>query len=177
LLLSLLFCGRSGQARRLEGARAKRARRSEGQYTNLLRAQAAFLAHDAAHHGIIEPPKKGCINWLAWMLGSVVFGISTNMWNEEHSMHHAITIRPREDPQFDYLPLWLISEKEMHVTKRDGPDGYERASAREGGGRGGKTEGGRANEPSEERRASVALLLLEQRKALLLLARARRRPR
>lgn len=30
-------------------------------------------------------------------------------------MHHAITLRPKEDPQFDYLPLWLISEKELQV--------------------------------------------------------------
>ena len=87
--------------------------------------QAAFLAHDAAHNGILPPPKKGCINWLAWFLGSVVFGISTNMWTEEHSMHHAITVRPREDPQFDYLPIWLIDHKELANKKRDGPSGYQ----------------------------------------------------
>jgi sphingolipid 8-(E/Z)-desaturase len=87
--------------------------------------QAAFLAHDAAHHGIREPPKKGCTNWLAWFLGSVVFGISTNMWNEEHSMHHAITVRPREDPQFNYLPIWLIDMKELCNEKVDGKGGYK----------------------------------------------------
>ena len=87
--------------------------------------QAAFLAHDAAHHGIKEPPKKGCTNWLAWFLGSVVFGISTNMWNEEHSMHHAITVRPREDPQFNYLPIWLIDMKELENEKVDGKGGYK----------------------------------------------------
>jgi len=85
--------------------------------------QAAFLAHDAAHNGIL-PPKKGGINWLAWFLGSVVFGISTNMWTEEHSMHHAITVRPREDPQFNYLPIWLIDLKELANPKVDGPSGY-----------------------------------------------------
>lgn len=30
-------------------------------------------------------------------------------------MHHAIPLRPQEDPQFNYLPLWLISEKELDV--------------------------------------------------------------
>lgn len=30
--------------------------------------------------------------------GSVIFGISSDMWNEEHTMHHAITRRPMEDP-------------------------------------------------------------------------------
>jgi delta8-fatty-acid desaturase len=91
--------------------------------------QAAFLAHDAAHHGIVSASfwssgTSSGINWLAWMLGSVTFGISTNMWNEEHSMHHAITIRPREDPQFNYLPLWLIDLKELGNVKVDGPSGY-----------------------------------------------------
>ncbi|GMH58856.1 hypothetical protein TrRE_jg3666 [Triparma retinervis] len=87
--------------------------------------QAAFLAHDAAHHGIREPPPVGRTNWLAWLLGSVVFGISTNMWNEEHSMHHAITVRPREDPQFNYLPIWLIDMKELSNEKVDGKGGYK----------------------------------------------------
>ena len=87
--------------------------------------QAAFMAHDAEHHGILEPPKKGCINWLGWFLGCVIFGISADMWNEEHSMHHAITIRPREDPQFNYLPIWLIDEKELSNEKVDGKGGYK----------------------------------------------------
>jgi len=87
--------------------------------------QAGFLAHDAAHHGIQDPPKRGHTNMLAWFLGNVVFGISANMWNEEHSAHHAITIRPREDPQFNYLPLFMISEKELHISEVDGPKGYQ----------------------------------------------------
>ena len=40
-------------------------------------------------------------------------------------MHHAITIRPREDPQFNYLPIWLIDMKELHHEKVDGKGGYK----------------------------------------------------
>lgn len=83
--------------------------------------QVAFLAHDAAHYAVTKPDSGGGVNWFAWFLASVLFGISTSMWNEEHSAHHAMTLRPREDPQFNYLPLWLISEKELAVpgTKLD----------------------------------------------------------
>mmetsp|Transcript_12183 Transcript_12183/g.27050 ORF Transcript_12183/g.27050 Transcript_12183/m.27050 type:complete len:503 (-) Transcript_12183:113-1621(-) len=77
--------------------------------------QVAFIGHDAGHYGVTEPTKGGGLNWLSWFTTSVMFGISTSMWNEEHSMHHAITLRPREDPQFDYLPIWLISTKELDV--------------------------------------------------------------
>mmetsp|Transcript_98712 Transcript_98712/g.235181 ORF Transcript_98712/g.235181 Transcript_98712/m.235181 type:complete len:897 (+) Transcript_98712:64-2754(+) len=77
--------------------------------------QAAFLAHDADHNGILTPQSGSSFNALAWFLASVVFGISRGMWNEEHSLHHAITLRPQEDPQFNYLPLWLISKKELDV--------------------------------------------------------------
>lgn len=35
------------------------------------------------------------------------------MWVDEHSGHHAMTMRPHEDPQFKYLPVFLISEKEL----------------------------------------------------------------
>ena len=38
-------------------------------------------------------------------------------------MHHAITIRPREDPQFNYLPIWLIDKKELENEKVDGKGG------------------------------------------------------
>ncbi|CAE7031014.1 Delta(8)-fatty-acid desaturase [Symbiodinium microadriaticum] len=78
--------------------------------------QIAFLAHDADHWGITSPPSGSSFNPLSWFLASVLFGISRSMWNEEHSMHHAITLRPQEDPQFNYLPLWLISKKELDVA-------------------------------------------------------------
>ena len=55
---------------------------------------------------------------LGWLLAGPLFGISVSMWNEEHSLHHAITLRPREDPQFNYLPLWLISLKELSEKKK-----------------------------------------------------------
>ena len=35
------------------------------------------------------------------------------MWLDEHSKHHAMTMCPREDPQFNYLPLWMVSLKEL----------------------------------------------------------------
>ncbi|CAE7252745.1 sld1, partial [Symbiodinium pilosum] len=78
--------------------------------------QIAFLAHDADHWGITTPRASSSLNPLSWFLASVLFGISRSMWNEEHSMHHAITLRPQEDPQFNYLPLWLISKKELDVA-------------------------------------------------------------
>eukprot|EP00930_Biecheleria_cincta_P023830 TRINITY_DN17142_c0_g3_i1.p1 TRINITY_DN17142_c0_g3~~TRINITY_DN17142_c0_g3_i1.p1 ORF type:complete len:963 (-),score=145.10 TRINITY_DN17142_c0_g3_i1:263-3109(-) len=77
--------------------------------------QLAFLGHDAAHNAVVKSKSGGGINLLAWFLCGPLFGISSSMWNEEHSMHHAITLRPREDPQFNYLPLWLISPKELQV--------------------------------------------------------------
>jgi delta8-fatty-acid desaturase len=77
--------------------------------------QAAFMAHDSAHYGVIRPTSGGGFNWLSWLNGCVFFGVSISMWNEEHSCHHAITLRPQEDPQFNYLPMWLISMKELDV--------------------------------------------------------------
>jgi delta8-fatty-acid desaturase len=77
--------------------------------------QAAFLAHDVAHYAVLKPSSGGGLNVPGWLLGSVFFGISSSMWTEEHSAHHAMTLRPREDPQFNYLPLWLISMKELDV--------------------------------------------------------------
>eukprot|EP00448_Togula_jolla_P023670 CAMPEP_0170584128 /NCGR_PEP_ID=MMETSP0224-20130122/8522_1 /TAXON_ID=285029 /ORGANISM="Togula jolla, Strain CCCM 725" /LENGTH=484 /DNA_ID=CAMNT_0010907539 /DNA_START=54 /DNA_END=1508 /DNA_ORIENTATION=+ len=79
----------------------------------------AFLIHDAAHNGILAPSVGGGFNKLAWFLGSPFFGASLSMWITEHSLHHAITLRPREDPQFDYLPVWLTSEKELLVPWTD----------------------------------------------------------
>jgi len=75
--------------------------------------QAAFIAHDSAHNGVIHRHQSDGFNWLAWIFASPLFGISAALWTEEHSMHHAITMRPREDPQFNYLPLCLISMKEI----------------------------------------------------------------
>ena len=85
--------------------------------------QAAFVAHDAAHNGINPPTKGGGLNWLGWFLGSPVFGISASLWTEEHNAHHAITLRPLEDPQFNYLPFWMISEKELTVEVPQGWSG------------------------------------------------------
>ena len=84
--------------------------------------QAAFMAHDALHNGVVKPGEKGGTNWCGWFHGSVVFGVSGKMWLEEHNLHHAITRRPCEDPQFNYLPVWLISKKEVegkHAFKID----------------------------------------------------------
>jgi cytochrome b involved in lipid metabolism len=47
--------------------------------------QAAFVAHDAAHNGIVPPKKGGGINWLGWFLASPIFGISSSLWTEEHN--------------------------------------------------------------------------------------------
>lgn len=66
--------------------------------------QAAFMAHDALHNAVEKPKKGGGFNILGWLLGSPVFGISSGMWLEEHNMHHAITLRPREDPQVSCMP-------------------------------------------------------------------------
>ena len=49
--------------------------------------------------------------------GTFAFGVSAEMWLDEHNRHHALTMRPSTgtfgsgDPQFDYLPMWLVSKK------------------------------------------------------------------
>jgi len=75
--------------------------------------QIAFVAHDAGHRGIFHPQPGGGINWAGWFHGTLCFGVSIEMWSDEHSRHHAYTMRPREDPQFNYLPVFLVSKKEM----------------------------------------------------------------
>jgi cytochrome b involved in lipid metabolism len=87
--------------------------------------QAAFLAHDALHNGIVEPNGKG-VNLYGWAMGSPVFGISSAMWLDEHSMHHAITVRPREDPQYNMLPFFMISMKELEGPNAFQMDGFAR---------------------------------------------------
>ena len=52
-----------------------------------------------------------------------MFGISALLWMEEHNAHHAITLRPLEHPQFNYLPIWMISEKELTVEVPQGWSG------------------------------------------------------
>ncbi len=90
--------------------------------------QVAFVAHDAGHYGILPPKAGGGINWLGWFHGSVCFGISIDMWSDEHSKHHAMTMRPRQDPQFNYLPFFLISKKEL--SKFDELSSIEQVLAR-----------------------------------------------
>jgi len=82
--------------------------------------QSAFIAHDALHNGVVNRTKEhrssGKLvphNLLGWFHGSVCFGISSAMWLDEHNVHHAMTMRPCEDPQFNYLPLWCVSVKEF----------------------------------------------------------------
>jgi delta8-fatty-acid desaturase len=77
--------------------------------------QAAFIGHDAAHYGVSSPKAGGGFNALSWFQVTVIFGASATMWTDDHSLHHAITMRAQEDPQFDYLPIWLVSEKELLV--------------------------------------------------------------
>ena len=84
--------------------------------------QAAFISHDALHNGIIPlGDKRGPINWYGWFVGSVVFGISSDMWLVEHNLHHAITVRPREDPQYNMLPFFMITKKELRGPSRFNP--------------------------------------------------------
>ncbi|GFH49046.1 delta-8 fatty acid desaturase [Chaetoceros tenuissimus] len=84
-----------------------------GAAVGLALQQIAFVAHDAGHWGITPPKAGGGINWLGWFHGVVCFGVSIEMWVDEHSGHHAMTMRPHEDPQFKYLPIFLISSKEL----------------------------------------------------------------
>ncbi len=88
-----------------------------GSVVGLALQQVAFVAHDAGHRGIIPPTPGGGINWIGWFHGAVCFGVSIEMWVDEHSGHHAMTMRPHEDPQFKYLPIFLISEKELDRFK------------------------------------------------------------
>lgn len=84
-----------------------------GSFVGLALQQIAFVAHDAGHRGIAPPPSGGGINWLGWFHGVICFGVSIEMWVDEHSAHHAYTMRPHEDPQFKYLPIFLVSPKEL----------------------------------------------------------------
>ena len=43
------------------------------------------------------------------------------MWLVEHNLHHAITVRPREDPQYNMLPFFLVSKKELSGPYRFNP--------------------------------------------------------
>ncbi|GBG34675.1 Delta8-fatty-acid desaturase [Hondaea fermentalgiana] len=86
--------------------------------------QVAFIAHDAMHNGVVNRTKEARPssfwvpnNVLGWLHGSVLFGISSHMWNVEHSGHHAQTCRTGEDPQFNYLPMWAISLKEFSTRQ------------------------------------------------------------
>jgi delta8-fatty-acid desaturase len=82
--------------------------------------QAAFLAHDALHNGISSAARGGGVNVYGAVMGSAVFGISSAMWLEEHNLHHAITLRPREDPQHDMLPFFMHTLKEL-----EGPNAFQ----------------------------------------------------
>lgn len=73
--------------------------------------QCAFVAHDACHRG--TPEDHGTWHWLGWIYGSIIFGISTSMWGDEHYVHHVATRRPHYDPQFRYYPIALLSLKEL----------------------------------------------------------------
>lgn len=83
--------------------------------------QSAFLAHDACHNGVVNRTKEGRSkyrkivpnNILGWFHGTVLFGISSARWIDDHSVHHAITMRPFMDAQFKYLPIWCVSRKEF----------------------------------------------------------------
>jgi len=101
--IGLIFMGESFFSRVILG----------GSVVGLALQQIAFVAHDAGHRGITPPQAGGGINWLGWFHGAVCFGVSIEMWVDEHSGHHAMTMRPHEDPQFKYLPIFLISSKEL----------------------------------------------------------------
>ena len=75
--------------------------------------QCAFVAHDACHRGTPTGTKSSS-SWLGWWCGSVIFGISTSMWTDEHYVHHVATRRPHYDPQFRYYPIAVLSLKELH---------------------------------------------------------------
>lgn len=82
--------------------------------------QVAFTAHDACHNCVVNRSKEGRHthkllpnNMLGWFHGSVLFGISSARWTDDHSVHHAFTMRPLEDAQFKYLPIWCASRKEF----------------------------------------------------------------
>lgn len=58
--------------------------------------QAAFLSHDALHNGVFA--RRGRTRAraaLAQLNGGLLLGVSAGMWLEEHSLHHAHTLRPR----------------------------------------------------------------------------------
>ena len=82
--------------------------------------QAAFLGHDTLHNGVLAARGKTRTRQLLGQLNAgVIFGISMNMWLDEHNAHHAYTLRPHADPQFTYFPLWLQSCKELTMWRAE----------------------------------------------------------
>ncbi|EER08896.1 fatty acid desaturase, putative [Perkinsus marinus ATCC 50983] len=79
--------------------------------------QGAFIAHDACHRGCGSGDGRSPSR-IGWFIGSILFGISSSMWSEEHAAHHCFPRRPREDPQFNYLPTFLISRKELPYSNK-----------------------------------------------------------
>jgi len=76
--------------------------------------QAAFLGHDTLHNGVLSRRGISAARDLLGQLNAgAVLGISSTMWLNEHNAHHAYTLRPHQDPQFTYFPLWLQSAKEI----------------------------------------------------------------
>jgi delta8-fatty-acid desaturase len=86
--------------------------------------QAAFIGHDTLHNGVFSQPRGLSRRRLALSQfnAGLLLGISCDMWLCEHNLHHAYTLRPGEDPQFRYFPLWLQSVKEVPLWLAQLPD-------------------------------------------------------
>jgi len=97
----------------------------------------SFIAHDTLHDGVIKmsatAPRRRCLlsgrsSWwaregLAQLNGGALFGICAIMWREEHSAHHAYTMRPHADPQFTYFPFFFQTERERPHWEAELPRG------------------------------------------------------
>jgi len=90
--------------------------------------QAAFIGHDTLHNGVFCRPRGQGLSrsLLAQLNAGLLLGISCEMWLCEHNLHHAYTLRPGEDPQFRYFPLWLQSVKEIPLWLAELPSARTR---------------------------------------------------
>jgi fatty acid desaturase len=72
--------------------------------------QSAFIAHDVCHDAAVPRRQR---NFVAWLFGTVFFGLRDDKWTRDHTTHHAITNRPLGDPQMNLLPHLVYQAREI----------------------------------------------------------------
>eukprot|EP00514_Thraustochytrium_sp_LLF1b_P012239 CAMPEP_0184544436 /NCGR_PEP_ID=MMETSP0199_2-20130426/3632_1 /TAXON_ID=1112570 /ORGANISM="Thraustochytrium sp., Strain LLF1b" /LENGTH=989 /DNA_ID=CAMNT_0026938617 /DNA_START=3 /DNA_END=2972 /DNA_ORIENTATION=- len=91
---------------------------SSGTTLALFWTQVQSFAHDALHNSVVssicsDRQPRSLDNVLGWSLSSVLAGVSSVMWTEQHNTHHACTMQPQMDVQYWFLPFWCISTRDF----------------------------------------------------------------